>query len=105
MPGHKGKEEIFGDFGKKLISIDFTEVEGTDNLHNPKTIIKKLQDRLSNVYGTKKSYLLINGSTVGLQSAIMSQTIPKDKVLIQRDCHKAVYNSVILGDLDTEYIW
>ena len=105
MPGHKGKKEIFGDFGENLLSIDFTEVEGTDNLHNPKTIIKSLQKRLSNIYHTKKSYILINGSTVGLQSAILSQSMPKDKVIIQRDCHKAVYNSLVLGDLNPEYIW
>ncbi len=105
MPGHKGKKEIFGDLGENIVSIDFTEVEGTDNLHNPKTIIKDLQNRLSEIYDTKKSYILINGSTVGLQSAILSQTSPKDKVLIQRDCHKAVYNSMFLGDLNPEYIW
>jgi len=105
MPGHKGKKEALGEFGENLVSIDFTEVEGTDNLHNPKTIIKNLQKRLSNVYNTKKSYILINGSTVGLQSAILSQSMPKDKIIIQRDSHKAVYNSVILGDLHPEYIW
>ncbi|HCX04342.1 MAG TPA: arginine / lysine / ornithine decarboxylase, partial [Clostridiales bacterium] len=105
MPGHKGKKDIFGDFEKNIVGIDFTEVEGTDNLHNPQGIIKDLQKRLSEIYGTRKTYVLINGSTVGLQSAILSQTVPKDKIIIQRDCHKAVYNSIILGDLNQEYIW
>jgi len=105
MPGHKGKKNTVPDIFREFVGYDFTEIDGTDNLNNPKGIIKKLQDRLSKVYGTKKSYILVNGSTSGLQSAILSQTKPKDKILIQRDSHKAIYNSLILGDIDCEFIW
>jgi len=105
MPGHKGKESVVYDVFKDIVKFDFTEIDGTDNLNNPRGIIKNLQNRLSNLYGTKKSYILVNGSTSGIQSAILSQSMPKDKILIQRDCHKAVYNSLIIGDLDCEFIW
>jgi len=96
MPGHKGKESVVYDVFKDIVKFDFTEIDGTDNLNNPRGIIKNLQNRLSNLYGTKKSYILVNGSTSGIQSAILSQSMPKDKILIQRDCHKAVYNSFII---------
>lgn len=105
MPGHKGNEESVFDVFRDVVKLDFTEIDGTDNLNNPKGIIKKLQKRLSEIYGTKKSYILVNGSTSGIQSSLLSQSQPKDKILIQRDCHKAVYNSLILGDLDCEFIW
>ncbi|WDV45973.1 aminotransferase class I/II-fold pyridoxal phosphate-dependent enzyme [Clostridiaceae bacterium M8S5] len=102
MPGHKGKQlyKI-----SEIYKLDVTEVEGTDNLHNPKNIIKDSQDYVCSVYGAKKTFYCINGSTAGIYASILSVTNPNDKILVQRNCHISVYNAMILGKLKPTYIY
>lgn len=96
MPGHKRNTDLF--------SMDFTEISETDDLHDPKGIIKDCMDFAASVYGTGKTYFLINGSTCGILSAISACTAMGDKVLIARNCHKSVYNAIYLRDLSPIYI-
>lgn len=102
MPGHKGAssclEEVF------VLKNDVTEVEGLDNLHNPAGVIKDLLDNIAVVYGSYKSFISTNGSTTSLQSAILGVTKPGDSILVDRNCHKSVYNAMILGDLNPVYL-
>ena len=70
MPGHKsGRAFMKTEAGKVLQEIilhgDITEVEGLDNYHDPKSIIKEGQRRLKELYGSEESYFLVNGSTSG----------------------------------------
>lgn len=104
MPGHKGKNALFN--WKDLIPyIDVTEVEGTDNLHNPTSIILESQEKAAEVFGAKRTFFSVNGSTGGIYSAIMAVTKPGDKILIQRNSHKSVYNAAIMGKLDPIYVY
>ncbi|MDD2495584.1 MAG: aminotransferase class I/II-fold pyridoxal phosphate-dependent enzyme [Tissierellia bacterium] len=105
MPGHKGKSGILEEIGNKLAYYDITETIGTDNLLYPTGFIKDAQRDISKVYGSKKSYMVVNGTSCGIISAITACTIPGDKILVQRDCHKSVYNACILGDLKLDYIY
>lgn len=104
MPGHKGKE-LLEIIGKLIPEIDVTEVEGTDNLHSPSSIIYESQERTAQVFGAIKTFYLVNGTTVGLHAAITSAIKPGGKALIQRDCHRAVYNGLILGRITPKYIY
>lgn len=104
MPGHKGKKKHLEEITNNITDFDVTEVEGTDNLHKPVDIIKKTQKEISEIYGTIESYILVNGTTGGIISAIMSCAKPGEKILIQRNSHKSIFSSAILGDLKIEYI-
>lgn len=104
MPGHKGKKKQLEEIINNIPGFDVTEVEGTDNLHKPVDIINKTQKEISEIYGTIKSYILVNGTTGGIISAIMSSAKPGEKILIQRNSHKSIFSSAILGDLEIEYI-
>ncbi len=104
MPGHKAKDEL------KLIAnlipeIDLTEVRGVDNLHNAKGIIEDSQKNASKVLGALHTLYSVNGTTAGIYAAITSQTSPGDKLLIARDSHKSVYQSLILGNLEVDYLY
>ena len=101
MPGHKRniENEI-----KNPYEIDITEIDGFDNLNDPNDIIKKSMDEASKFYGTKKTFYLVNGSTVGILSAITAVCKRGDKILMARNCHKAVYNAVRLLELDPIYL-
>ncbi len=107
VPGHKnGKvyEKYYSDFVKDIGKIDITEIPGSDNFYAPQGIIKHAQERASRIYGSEKTFFLVNGTTCGIYSMIMAATKPGDKIIIPRDCHKSVYNGLILGDLTPIYI-
>ncbi|WP_202708103.1 aminotransferase class I/II-fold pyridoxal phosphate-dependent enzyme [Sporosalibacterium faouarense] len=104
MPGHKGKEALLN-WRNLIPQIDVTEVDGTDNLHNPESIILKSQELAANTFGAKNTFYSINGTTGGIYGSIGAITKPGDTVLIQRNCHRSVYNAVIFNQLNSEYIY
>ena len=64
MPGHKrNKACIEGDFP---IERDITEIDGFDDLHHSEGILLEAQNALSRMYGTRKSFFSVNGSTAGI---------------------------------------
>ena len=68
MPGHKrNKACIEGDFP---IERDITEIDGFDDLHHSEGILLEAQNALSRMYGTRKSFFSVNGSTAGILTAI-----------------------------------
>lgn len=105
MPGHKGKNGILNEIGNNLNFYDITETIGTDNLYYPTGFLKDAMDYIAKTYDTKKSYMVVNGTSCGIISAIMGCTNPGDKIIVQRDCHKSVYNACILGDLKLYYLY
>lgn len=82
--------------GRKFFKSDYSEIEGFDNLSNPKGIIRTVQDYAANVYGAKATFFLTNGSTSGIIAAMYSLLKKNDKVVIARNCHKSVYNGLVL---------
>ena len=108
MPGHK-KGKIYDKLGygklvKDLYKMDTTEIIETDNLFSAEEIIKDSQDRASKIFKSGQSYYLVNGSTCGIQAAILATCKPKSKILINRDCHQSAINAFILGDVEPVYI-
>lgn len=102
MPGHKRNEKML-----EMVNpyeIDITEVDGFDNLHSPKEIILNLMNRISKYYKTDYSYLLVNGSSCGLLTAISAVLDVNDEVIVARNCHKSVYNAIFLRSLKARYI-
>lgn len=99
MPGHKGKN-----FFDLDIKRDLTEIYGTDNLLNPSGVIDDLHKEISKVFGSRESFMTTNGSTGALHIVMAMATRPGDKVLIQRNTHKSIYNGLLLNDLDPVYL-
>ncbi len=103
MPGHKRNIKLLN--MDNPYSIDITEIDGFDNLSDPKDIIKNIIARSSKLYKSMYTYLLVNGSTVGILAGIAASANKGDKVLLARNCHKSVYNAVILNELIPIYIY
>lgn len=103
MPGHKRRSDILPEWN--VWKMDFTEVWGLDNLYEAEGIIKEASDRLSEAFGVKRSYMLVNGSTGGLLTAIAACVKHGDTILVARNCHKAVYNAVYLNELKCRYVY
>ncbi|MDR1800247.1 MAG: aminotransferase class V-fold PLP-dependent enzyme [Lachnospiraceae bacterium] len=104
MPGHKRNTELFG---KSLpFSIDVTEIPEFGDLHHgTDDCIKIAQERAARIFGADKSFFLINGSTVGLISAILASTRPGQKILMARNSHICVYHAIELGKLFPVYVY
>lgn len=100
MPGHKGRGITPG-LGWEL---DVTEIDGLDNLHDAHGIIKSAQERAATLFASTKSFFLVNGSTCGILSAIAGCTEYGDKVGVARNCHKSVYHSLELRNLQPIYL-
>ncbi|HEY8804980.1 MAG TPA: aminotransferase class I/II-fold pyridoxal phosphate-dependent enzyme [Clostridium sp.] len=109
MPGHKGglgflKTRQGRELYENFIKGDTTEVDGLDNLHYADGIIKESQELLSDYYGSIKSYFLVNGSTSGNLAMIFSSFNEGDKIIVERNCHRSIFNAIIMRKLKPVYI-
>lgn len=94
--GEGGAPEVMNLLGKKFFSCDISEIEGADNLAYPKGIIKSAQDNAAKIYNSKATFFLTNGSTSGIIAAMNVVLSRNDKVLITRNCHKSIYNGLVI---------
>ncbi|MDF2856518.1 MAG: arginine decarboxylase [Neobacillus sp.] len=115
VPGHKNGQVFLaetGEFYQTFLQLDVTELSGLDDLHSPEEVIKEGEHLLASLYQVKKSFFLVNGSTVGNLAMILAACRKDDIVLVQRNCHKSVVNGIKLAKarpvfLEPEYdpIW
>jgi arginine/lysine/ornithine decarboxylase len=96
MPGHKGGEMIPHYLKRNIFRIDVTELGYNDDLNDPKSVIKDLQENIAKEYRCLKSYLLVNGATQGILTAIHACCGKNDKILISADSHISVLNALKL---------
>lgn len=82
--------------GKGVFECDYSEIEGFDNLRQPEGILKELLDNLTNIYGSKQTFILTNGSSSGILASMVALLRDNDKVIIPRNCHISVTNGLIL---------
>ena len=102
MPGHKRNIKLLGE--KLPYKIDITEIDGFDDLHHPEGIIKEIEEKAKKIYKSKKSFILVNGSTCGILAGIRSVVNYGDKVLVARNSHKSVYNAIEVNCLNPIYV-
>lgn len=100
VPGHKNginlPKEYANKFGE-ILKLDVTELTDLDDLHFPEGVILESQQLLAKLYGVKKSFFLVNGSTVGNLAMILSVIAENDQLLVQRNCHKSIINGLQLA--------
>lgn len=100
MPGHKGRmPQEFELLWKNLYSYDVTELEDTDDLYYPGSFLSQSLKDIAKDRKAKESFYLVNGSTVGILSAVLGLLHPGDKILMESGCHKSVHNAAKLGNL------
>lgn len=101
MPGHKRNvEEWMNPYAQ-----DITEIDGFDNLHHPESLLLDLERRAAELWKAERSYLLVNGSTCGLLSAISAALPRGGHLLMARNCHKAAYHGAYLRSLRLTYLY
>jgi len=102
MPGHKRNLNMLGP--EPPYMLDITEIDGFDDLHHADGILKSAQERAARVYRAEETHFLINGSSVGILSAVAGVTRRGDTVLVARNCHKSVYHAIEMFGLNPVYL-
>lgn len=104
MPGHKSGRLLFDD-DHSLLELDITEIPGADNLHDASGPILETERAIADFYGASESKILIGGSTAGILSMILGTTVPGDRIMLNRNAHKSIYNAIELNGLIPVYIY
>ncbi|MBO5059545.1 MAG: aminotransferase class V-fold PLP-dependent enzyme [Clostridia bacterium] len=103
MPGHKRNTELAPYLERLAARYDITEIGGFDDLHSASGILKQSMERAAAMRSAKQAFYLVNGATCGLLAAIYALAAGK-KVILARNCHKAVYNALELCDAQTVFV-
>lgn len=107
VPGHKqgrGLPEFTQFVGQNVMNIDLTAVEGLDNICNPISTIKKAEELAAAAWGADYAHFLVNGTTSGIQTMIMSVCAPGDELILPRNAHKSATGGIILSGARPVYI-
>lgn len=103
MPGHKGSFLPAPEL-QFIAPLDVTEVEPTGDLFSGGEPFDQAQALWARHFGMEYCLFLTGGSTLGLHAALTLFCRPGDQVLIDRGCHRAVYNALALLDLEPVYL-
>jgi len=100
-PGHKrgmGISPILTDLlGKEVFRADLTELAELDNLFTPQSVILAAQELAAEAFGAEKTWFLVNGSTCGIEAAILATCRTGDKIILPRNVHSSVISGLILS--------
>lgn len=103
MPGHKGKFLPVPEL-QSIAPLDVTEIDPTGDLFSGGEPFDTAQRLWAKRFGMEDCLFLTGGSTLGLHAALALFCRPGDQVLIDRGCHRAVYNALALLDLEPVYL-
>lgn len=101
IPGHTKGEGVYPDFkklvGSKVLSLDTTdEFDNLGTLHPATGPIKEAQELAAKAFGAKKTFFLLNGSTVGNLAIAMGLTKKGQKIILNRNCHRSILTGMII---------
>lgn len=94
MPGHK-RNPAFA-FAECPIRLDVTETPDTDDLHHPSGPLADSMALAARLTGSRRAWLTVGGSTVGLLAGIAAVCRRGDTVLVARNCHRSVAHALAL---------
>ncbi|MVP02154.1 aminotransferase class I/II-fold pyridoxal phosphate-dependent enzyme [Paenibacillus lutrae] len=107
VPGHKsgrGADPAAASFFEPLMALDYTEISGLDDLHQPEGVIREAQELAADCFGADETFFLVGGSTVGNLAMIMSLCGTGDILLVQRNVHKSVLHGLMLAGAHAVFI-
>jgi len=107
IPGHKhgnGLEEYKEFVGENVLRMDLNQTRGIDIIWDPASVITEAEKLLAETFQASSAYFLINGTTSGVQTMIMSTCKPGDQIILPRNVHKSIFNALILSGARPVYV-
>ena len=99
VPGHKhgkGNPELTAFLGEKCVSIDVNSMKPLDNLCHPVSVIHEAELLAADAFGAAHAFLMVGGTTSSVQSMVLSCCKRGDKIIMPRNVHRSVINSLVL---------
>jgi arginine decarboxylase len=100
-PGHKRgvgiSPKIADVFGKTVFRNDLPELTELDNLFAPAGVIQQAQQLAAEAFGAAQTWFLVNGSTCGIEAAILATCGTGDKIILPRNVHSSAIAGLILS--------
>ena len=100
-PGHKlGKgisSKLAEYFGQAVFKADLPELTDLDNLFAPGGVIQEAQQLAAEAFGASHTWFLVNGSTCGIEAAILATCNHGDKIILPRNVHSSAISGLILS--------
>ncbi|MCP6759516.1 MAG: aminotransferase class I/II-fold pyridoxal phosphate-dependent enzyme [Fischerella sp. CENA71] len=100
-PGHKLgvgiSEKIANIFGQTVFRNDLPELTELDNLFAPTGVIQQAQELAAEAFGATQTWFLVNGSTCGIEAAILATCGIGDKIILPRNVHSSAIAGLILS--------
>ncbi|MEM8805094.1 MAG: aminotransferase class I/II-fold pyridoxal phosphate-dependent enzyme [Cyanobacteria bacterium P01_G01_bin.38] len=100
-PGHKRGQGISAlhraVLGGEVFRVDLPELPELDNLFAPAAVIAQAQSLAAEAFGAERTYFLANGSTCGIEAAILATCGPGDKLILPRNVHRSAISGLILS--------
>lgn len=107
-PGHKrgqGASTVLRSLvGRAALQADLPELPELDNLFAPEGVLAEAQTLAAEVFGAEESWFLANGSTCGIEAAVLATCSPGDRILIPRNVHRSVISALVLSGAMPIYI-
>ena len=100
-PGHKGGVGVSlalqQVLGAAVFRADLPELPELDNLLEPSGVILQAQELAAAAFGAERTWFLANGSTSGIEAAILTVCRPGDKIILPRNSHQSAIAALILS--------
>lgn len=109
IPGHTKGLGTLQEF-RKLIGKKALMVDTTDEFDNLGTLtpatgpIKEAEELAAQAFGAKKTFFLLNGSTIGNLAVAMGLTKKGQKVIVNRNCHRSILTGLIISGAEPLWI-
>lgn len=100
VPAHKhgaGLPEMRAFLGDQMFLMDVNAMADVDDLGNPLSCIDEAQRLAAELFRTDHSHFLINGTTSGIHTMLISALRPGDRIILPRNCHKSAFSGLILS--------
>ncbi len=107
-PGHKGGQGISPELRALLGDLpgraDLPELPELDNLFAPDGPLREAQTLAAQTFGAEETFFLVNGSTCGIEAAVLAVCGEGDRILVPRNVHRSVLSALVLSGAMPVYL-
>jgi arginine decarboxylase len=99
-PGHKqgqGSPVVLKALLQETLRADLPELPELDNLFAPADVIQQAQNLAADAFGAEHTWFLANGSTCGIEAAVLATCRPGEQIIVSRNAHRSVISALILA--------
>lgn len=100
-PGHKRGQGVAAQLKKGLgadvFRADLPELPELDNLFAPTGVIQQAQALAADAFAAEQTWFLTNGSTCGIEAAVLATCQPGEKLILPRNAHQSTIVALILS--------